>query len=70
MNTYSGGKTLKTYFLTVFEHDGTNVLDDTFQAEGDDKAKEIGQKKLEEHGFAEHTHRCVAPEGHLVLFHR
>jgi hypothetical protein len=72
MNTYSyqGGPPMKTYFLTVFEKDGTNVLDDTFQAENDDQAKEIGTKKLEEQGFSEHTHRCVAPEGHLVLFHR
>ncbi|MBA2174579.1 hypothetical protein H0266_06610 [Halobacillus locisalis] len=61
---------MKTYFLTVFEKDGTNVLDETFEAEHDDQAKEIGTQKLEEKGFSEHTHRCVAPNGHLVLFHR
>ncbi|MBH0228696.1 hypothetical protein LCL89_07485 [Halobacillus yeomjeoni] len=61
---------MKKYYLTVFEKDGTNVLDETFEAENDDQAKEIGQEKLEEKGFSHHTHRCAAPEGHLVLFHR
>ncbi|MFD2924368.1 YhzD family protein [Halobacillus naozhouensis] len=61
---------MKKYFLTVFEKDGTNVLDESFEAENDSEAKKIGGDKLEEHGFSEYTHRCVAPEGHLVLFHR
>ncbi|WP_181349250.1 YhzD family protein [Thalassobacillus sp. CUG 92003] len=61
---------MKTYFLTVFEQDGTNILDDTFEADTDDQAKKIGQAKLAEHGYEDQTHRCVAPEGHLVLFHR
>ncbi|UOR13224.1 YhzD family protein [Halobacillus amylolyticus] len=61
---------MKKYFLTVFEKDGTNVLDDSFEAENDSEAKKIGEGKLEEQGYQEYTHRCVAPEGHLVLFHR
>ncbi|WP_226576691.1 YhzD family protein [Halobacillus litoralis] len=61
---------MKQYFLTVFEKDGTNVLDETFEAENDNQAKEIGTKRLAEQGFSSHTHRCVAPDGHLVLFHR
>ncbi|CDQ21122.1 YhzD family protein [Halobacillus karajensis] len=61
---------MKTYYLTVFEKDGSNVLDESFQAESDDQAKKIGAEKLAEKGFSDHTHRCVAPEGHLVLFHR
>lgn len=61
---------MKTYYLTAFEKDGTNVLDESFEAENDDSAKEIGEKRLVEQGYHEHTHRCVAPNGHLVLFHR
>ncbi|MCA0969683.1 hypothetical protein LCM20_03625 [Halobacillus litoralis] len=61
---------MKTYFLTAFEKDGKNVLDESFEAENDDSAKEIGTKKLMESGYHEHTHRCVAPDGRLVLFHR
>ncbi|WP_082234726.1 YhzD family protein [Halobacillus massiliensis] len=61
---------MKKYFLTVFEQNGTNLLDESFEAENDKEAKQIGSQKLEEKGFLEYTHRCVAPEGHLVLFHR
>ncbi|ALC91955.1 hypothetical protein AM500_20780 [Bacillus sp. FJAT-18017] len=60
---------MKTYKLTVFEQDGEKLLDDSFQAENDDQAKEIGQKALEEKGFAEKTHRCTSPAGKLLLFH-
>ncbi|SIS47349.1 YhzD family protein [Salimicrobium flavidum] len=61
---------MKTYFLTVFEPDGTNIVDETFEAENDKEAAEIGKEKLSELGHEEKTHRCAAPEGHLVLFHR
>ncbi|WP_173917023.1 YhzD family protein [Halobacillus sp. Marseille-Q1614] len=61
---------MKKYFLTVFEKNGTNLLDESFEAENDKDAKQIGTQKLEEKGYLEHTHRCAAPEGHLVLFHR
>ncbi|WP_347861245.1 YhzD family protein [Salimicrobium sp. PL1-032A] len=61
---------MKTYFLTVFEKDGTNIVDETFEAKNDEEASTIGKQKLEEQGYEEKTHRCAAPEGHLVLFHR
>ncbi|ELK47648.1 YhzD family protein [Halobacillus sp. BAB-2008] len=61
---------MKRYYLTVFEKDGTNVLDEAFEAENDDKAKDIGSQKLAEKGYDSYTHRCVAPDGRLVLFHR
>ncbi|WP_102027944.1 YhzD family protein [Salirhabdus sp. Marseille-P4669] len=61
---------MKTYTMTVFEKDGTNLVDETFEAKDDKEAKEIGTKLLSEKGYSEYTHRCVAPEGHLVLFHR
>ncbi|MBN8233628.1 hypothetical protein JF544_00135 [Halobacillus kuroshimensis] len=61
---------MKRYYLTVFEKDGTNVLDENFEAEHDEEAKKIGTAKLTEHGYSEFTHRCVSPDGRLVLFHR
>ncbi|WP_102336169.1 YhzD family protein [Salimicrobium jeotgali] len=61
---------MKTYFLTVFSQDGTNLIDERFEAEDDKSAAEIGKGKLAKQGYEEQTHRCVAPEGHLVLFHR
>ena len=60
---------MKTYALTVFEKNGGTLVNDTFEAKDDHEAKEIGSKLLEEKGYTEYTHRCVAPDGHLVLFH-
>ncbi|WP_101843402.1 YhzD family protein [Halobacillus sp. Marseille-P3879] len=61
---------MKKYYLTVFEKNGNNILDESFEAENDAEARKIGSKKLKEKGYAEYTHRCAAPEGHLILFHR
>jgi len=58
------------YVLTVFSKDGEKLLDESFAAQNDDEAKNVGQKRLDEEGYAEHTHRCVAPNARLVLFHR
>lgn len=62
--------TLRNYVLTVFNPDGEKLLDESFTAENDDAAKKIGQDKLAEKGYSEHTHRCVNPEAKLILFHR
>lgn len=58
------------YMLTVFSETGEKLLDEAFAANNDDEAKGLGQKRLDEEGYAEHTHRCVAPNARLVLFHR
>ncbi|MBB6454656.1 hypothetical protein HNQ94_003145 [Salirhabdus euzebyi] len=60
---------MKSYTLTVFEKDGKTLLDESFEANNDQEAKEKGTKLLEEKGYENHTHRCVT-EGRLVLFHR
>lgn len=61
---------MRTYFLTVFNPDGEKLLDESFTAENDNIAKKMGKEKLKEHGYSEHTHRCVNPEAKLILFHR
>lgn len=61
---------MKTYFLTVFDKSGKRLLNETFEASNNDEAKKIGQKRLDEEGYSEYTHRCVSPEAKLVLFHR
>ena len=58
------------YFLTVFDKTGEKLLDEKFEAQNNEEAKAIGQKMLEENGYSEHTHRCVAPDAKLILFHR
>lgn len=61
---------MRTYVLTVFEKNGEKLLEESFEAPNDQEAKHIGEKKLEEAGYLEHTHRCVSPEAKLILFHR
>jgi len=61
---------LKTYYLTAFDKTGEKLLDESFEAENNHKAQEIGKERLEEEGYSEHTHRCVSPDAKLVLFHR
>ncbi|HLR66560.1 YhzD family protein [Virgibacillus alimentarius] len=61
---------MKTYALTVFSKSGDKLLDESFTAKSNDEAKEIGQNRLGEEGYREYTHRCVSPEGELILFHR
>ncbi|OLS36453.1 YhzD family protein [Bacillus sp. MRMR6] len=60
---------MKTYKLTVFEANGEKVLEEAFQAEHDDAAKEMGEKILSEKNLLEKTHRCTSPSGKLLLFH-
>ncbi|WP_026566056.1 YhzD family protein [Bacillus sp. UNC41MFS5] len=60
---------MKTYKLTAFESTGEKILDESFQAEHDDAAKELGQKLLAEKNLLERTHRCSSPSGKLLLFH-
>ena len=60
---------MKNYKLTAFEANGEKLLDETFQAEHDDAAKELGEKLLEEKSLSEKTHRCTSPSGKLLLFH-
>ena len=61
---------MKTYYLTVYNKTGENLLNDSFEAKNDEEAKEMGKKTLEEKQFNETTHRLVSPEGKLLLFHR
>ncbi|MCD5324948.1 MULTISPECIES: YhzD family protein [Pontibacillus] len=61
---------MEAYILTVFAPDGTQLLEESFEAQDDQDAKKIGQNLLADNGYDEHTHRCVSPDGRMVLFHR
>lgn len=61
---------MSNYVLTVFAKNGETLLDETFTAQNDEEAKEIGTKMLAENNYEEHTSRCVSPDARLVLFHR
>jgi hypothetical protein len=60
---------MKTYKLTAFESNGEKIIDEAFQAENDETAKELGTKMLLEKSLTGKTHRCTSPSGKLVLFH-
>jgi hypothetical protein len=60
---------MKTYKLTAFEANGEKIVDEAFQAEHDEEAKEIAEKLLSEKQLLEKTHRCTSPNGKLLLFH-
>ena len=60
---------MNNYKLTAFEANGEKIIDETFQAEHDDVAKEIAEKLLAEKNFLEKTHRCTSSSGKLILFH-
>ncbi|MGE7876417.1 YhzD family protein [Peribacillus muralis] len=60
----------KIYKLTVFEPSGEKLLDESFTAENDEQAKELGQTLLNEKNYQDRTHRCISPAGQLLLFHR
>ncbi|MED3561870.1 hypothetical protein BIV60_16410 [Bacillus sp. MUM 116] len=60
---------MKPYKITAFEPNGEKILDETFQADNDDAAKELGTKLLSEKNLLEKTHRVTSPNGKLLLFH-
>ncbi|MGD7045194.1 YhzD family protein [Jeotgalibacillus proteolyticus] len=60
---------MDVYKLTAFDEKGTLLFEDSFQAEKDEDAKEIGKQKFEEKGLSDRTHRLVSPRGKLLLFH-
>jgi hypothetical protein len=69
MNHEQGDSIMKSYKLTAFEVNGEKILDEAFQAEHDDAAKEAGIKLLSEKNLLDKTHRCTSPSGKLLLFH-
>lgn len=61
---------MRDYKLTAFEPTGEKILDEGFEAQDDTEAKKKGEALLKEKGVDEKMHRCVSPEGKLILFHR
>lgn len=61
---------MATYQLTAFEKTGEKLLDETFNAENENEAKEKGNAILAGKGLLHKTHRCTTQAGKLILFHR
>ena len=60
---------MENYRFTAFEKTGETLFDEVWTFENDETAKIEGQKKIEEKGIAEKTHRLVNATGKLILFH-
>ncbi|HWL26240.1 MAG TPA: YhzD family protein [Ureibacillus sp.] len=60
---------MENYRFTAFEKTGEALFDEVWTFENDEVAKVEGQKRIEENGVAEKTHRLVNSSGKLVLFH-
>ncbi len=58
------------YALTVYEKDGSKLLDEQFEAPDDQQARFVGESKLVDLGLSEKTSRVTSPAGKLVSFHR
>ncbi|ASS89371.1 MAG: hypothetical protein C6W58_10960 [Bacillaceae bacterium] len=61
---------MPTYFLTAFTNKGELLLNEKFEANSEQEAKEIGSEILKEHQCLNTAHRLVTSSGRLVLFHR
>ncbi|MCZ8533496.1 YhzD family protein [Psychrobacillus psychrodurans] len=60
---------MKPYKFTAFEPTGELIIEETWEYENDDEAKQKGEVNIEEKGFSNKTHRLVNSAGKLVLFH-
>ncbi|MFC4619076.1 YhzD family protein [Camelliibacillus cellulosilyticus] len=58
------------YTLTVYDKDGTKLLEETFEAESDQDGRKIGEEKLKEKNYETYTSRVTSSTGKLVHFHR
>ncbi|WP_071396045.1 YhzD family protein [Bacillus tuaregi] len=60
---------MKKYKLTAFSPTGEKLLDETFEAKDDVKAKLLAEQILQEKNLSNQTHRCTSSSGRLLLFH-
>lgn len=58
------------FYVTAFSPQGEALLNETFDAQNDEEAQNIGQKRLEEADLLQYTSRVTSSDGRLVHFHR
>jgi len=61
---------MANYILTVYEKDGTKLVDEAFEAANDQEGREKGEALLKQKGYENHTSRVTSSKGKLVHFHR
>jgi hypothetical protein len=60
---------MPSFKLTAFDKTGHKLLDESFQADNEEEAKQYGERILKEKELLEKTHRCTSSSGKLILFH-
>lgn len=58
---------MKSYLITVYDNKGKKLIEETFQAENDQKARNQGKERLQQQGFTNHTSRVTSELGKLIL---
>ncbi|MBM7646916.1 hypothetical protein JOD45_003151 [Scopulibacillus daqui] len=58
------------YTLTVYDKDGSKLLEESFEAANDEEGKALGTKRLKQENYENYTNRLTSDHGELILFHR
>ncbi len=58
-----------TFRFTAFEKSGEIIKDEAWEYSNEATAQSQGEKKIEQLGLSEKTHRLVNSSGKLILFH-
>jgi hypothetical protein len=58
-----------SFKLTAFDKNGHKLLEETFQSNSEESAKQQGEQILKEKDLLDKTHRCTSSAGKLILFH-
>ncbi|ATH94925.1 hypothetical protein ACH95_00175 [Bacillus glycinifermentans] len=60
---------MEVYYVTVFATTGETLLNERFEAENEEEAKQKGKDLLKKKRFLDHTHRVVHSSGKMIVFH-
>lgn len=61
---------MQTYYITAFSKKGEILLNTTIEATDDTEGKRLAHAMLKEQNLEHTTHRLVASDATLLLFHR
>jgi hypothetical protein len=63
------GMRMANFYFTAFEKTGEILFNEVWEFENEQQAKIEGQKRIEEKGVQDKTHRLVNSQGKVILFH-
>lgn len=60
---------MANFYFTAFEKTGEILFNEVWEFGNEQQAKIEGQKRIEEKGVQDKTHRLVNSQGKVILFH-